>query len=105
MQTISPEHLKEMLDGGKAPRLIDVRDPWEFELCRIPGSENIPMSELSGKLEHIDHQADLVLICHHGVRSRQVVAYLESAGFTLVQNLDGGVDGWAVAIDPDMPQY
>jgi len=105
MQSIKPEKLKDMLEGDRPPRLIDVREPWEFDLCHITDSENIPMSGLLNKLDQLQRDAELVVICHHGMRSREVAAYLESLGFTAVMNLDGGIDGWAIAIDPDMPQY
>lgn len=105
MRSISPEELKEMLDAGRPLRLIDVRDSWEFDLCRIAASENIPMSELPERIDLLDRDAELVIICHHGTRSAQAAAYLENAGFGSVANLEGGVDGWAAAIDPDMPQY
>lgn len=106
MQSISPERLKELLDRGEsAPRLIDVRDPWEFEICRIAGSENIPLSELPSLAAQMDRERETVFICHHGMRSQQLADFLESSGFTRIMNLDGGVDAWARSIDPDMPQY
>lgn len=105
MQSLTPARLEEMLRGGAAPRLIDVRDPWEFDICRISGAENIPMGELLGKLDSLDPNDALVVICHHGVRSQQVAAYLESMGFTKIMNLEGGVDAWSRQVDPEMPQY
>lgn len=105
MQTVNPARLDEMLRSGQTPRLIDVRDPWEFEICRIAGSENIPMGELMGRLDALGRGDATVVICHHGVRSQQVAAYLDSLGFTHVMNLEGGVDAWSRQVDPEMPQY
>lgn len=105
MQSVTPAQLDELLRSGEGPRLIDVREPWEFELCRIHGSENIPMGELMGRLDALDRDSAIVVICHHGVRSGQVAAYLESLGFADIKNLEGGVDAWSRQVDPEMPQY
>jgi rhodanese-related sulfurtransferase len=106
MQSIKPEQLKELLDrGGSNARLVDVREPWEFEICRIEGSENIPMSELPARLGAFDKDQPTVIICHHGARSLQVAEYLSRSGFTQVMNLEGGVNAWALTVDPDMEQY
>lgn len=106
MRSISPEELKELLDNGTgAPRLIDVRDKWEFSICRIAGSENIPMEELPARMGELDRDRETVFICHHGMRSQQVTSYLDGIGFSRTLNLEGGVDAWARDVDPDMPQY
>lgn len=105
MQNLSPTHLDEMLRSGQTPKLLDVRDPWEFALCHIDGAENIPMGELLGKLDALERERALVVICHHGTRSQQVAAYLESLGFTHIMNLEGGVDAWSRQVDPEMPLY
>ena len=106
MRSISAGELRELLvRGTAAPRLIDVRDAWEFSICRIAGSENIPMEELPARIEELDRDRETVFICHHGMRSRQVADYLDGMGFSRTLNLDGGVDAWARDVDPDMPQY
>ena len=106
MRSISPEELKELLDlGTNAPRLIDVREPWEYAICRIEGSENIPLEELPARTGELDRDRETVFICHHGMRSRQIAGWLESMGFLRALNLDGGVDAWAQSVDPDMQQY
>lgn len=106
MQSITPEQLKELLDqAGADVRLIDVREPWEFEICRIEGAENIPMSELPARLSGLDPGRKTVIICHHGARSLQVANYLAGTGFKDIMNLEGGVDAWALTVDPDMQQY
>jgi len=87
------------------PRLIDVREPWEFDICRIQGSESMPMSRLAQHLGSIDASRPVVCICHHGVRSLQVALLLEQRGLRDVYNLVGGVAAWAREIDRTMPTY
>ena len=105
MLNVTPEQLIQRLAQGTAPELIDVRDPWEFETCRIEGSINIPMSDIVSSLDKINRHNEKVIICHHGMRSLYVAQYLESIGFASVINLEGGIDMWARTVDPDMPQY
>ncbi|OGT80007.1 MAG: sulfurtransferase [Gammaproteobacteria bacterium RIFCSPLOWO2_02_FULL_61_13] len=105
MQIVSPRVLEQVLNSGPAPRLVDVRDPWEFDLCRIAGSENIPMAELMGRLDALGKEDPIVVICHHGARSQQVAAYLDSLGYSNIMNLEGGVDAWSRVVDPEMPKY
>jgi len=105
MQTVSPGDLANELSSGQNHRLVDVRDPWEFDLCRISGSENIPMGEIMGRLDSLGKEDSIVVICHHGARSQQVAAYLDSLGYSNIMNLEGGVDAWSRVVDPEMPQY
>ena len=105
MQIVSPRDLEQVLNSGPAPRLVDVRDPWEFNLCRIAGSENIPMTELMGRLDALGKEDPIVVICHHGARSQQVATYLDSLGYSNIMNLEGGVDAWSRVVDPEMPKY
>jgi rhodanese-related sulfurtransferase len=88
-----------------SPLLVDVREPWEFAHCRIDGSHNIPMSRIPASLEAIDRESDIVVICHHGVRSWRVGRFLEMQGCARIHNLQGGVDSWAKTVDPAMPTY
>ena len=103
---INVTELKQRLDGGNgATRLLDVRQPWEFSICHIEGSQLIPMHEIPGQLHQLDPEQELVVICHTGIRSQQVCLYLRHAGFTKVLNLTGGVHAWATQIDPAMATY
>ena len=88
-----------------APAIVDVREPWEFERCRIEGSTLVPMRELPGRLAELPEDRDLVLVCHHGGRSAQAAEWLSRNGFPRVHNLAGGVDAWARMVDPAMPRY
>jgi len=87
------------------PLLLDVREPWEFDTCHIPGSMLMTMSSIPARQEELDPELAIVCICHHGARSMQVAAFLERAGFNNVTNLTGGVHGWAMQVDTSMPTY
>ena len=104
---IRPDQLKEWLaDGGRAsPQLLDVREPWEHALCSLPGSVYIPMANVPARVEELDRDRDLVVICHHGGRSLQVAVWLERNGFDKLHNLAGGVDAWARQVDASMATY
>ena len=88
-----------------APVVVDVREPWEHERCRIEDSLLIPMNEIPTRLAELPADRDLVLVCHHGSRSQQVAMWLEHNGYTRLSNLRGGVEGWAQEVDPAMPRY
>ncbi|MGD8207867.1 MAG: rhodanese-like domain-containing protein [Thiohalocapsa sp.] len=107
MEQIRPRQLEALLarEGGDAPLLLDVREPWELEICRIEGAERIPMRRIPASLHQLEPDRPVVVICHHGIRSQQVALYLERQGFSQVYNLQGGVDGWARDVDPTMPTY
>lgn len=105
METISAEELKVLLDGDAPVFLLDVREEWEYAICYIHDSVNIPMSEITDKLDKLDGERDTVVLCHHGMRSLQVANYLENAGFKKVRHLEGGITAWATIIEPDMPTY
>ena len=87
------------------PMLLDVREPWEFETCHIDGSVNVPMGQIPGQLEQLRPAGEIVVICHHGIRSQQVISFLRQHSDATLINLDGGVDAWAREIDPSMPVY
>lgn len=107
MQHLSPKQLAEWLSDPARPNpvLLDVREPWEFEICRIGDPVHIPMNSVPERQAELDPGADIVLVCHHGGRSMQVAMFLESSGFGRLFNLSGGVDGWAKQVEPGMPQY
>jgi molybdopterin/thiamine biosynthesis adenylyltransferase/rhodanese-related sulfurtransferase len=102
---LSVTDLKEELAKGAKIVLLDVREPWEYELCRIEGSVLVPMGQLPERLEELDKSATIVTICHKGGRSLQVARFLEASGFANARSLKGGVDSWAVNVDPGMTRY
>jgi rhodanese-related sulfurtransferase len=107
MTQISPRQLSEWLadPARRRPTLIDVREPWEFRICRIDGSVHIPMSAIPATRDRLDPDTETVMICHHGSRSFQAGLFLEHAGFSKVFNLAGGLDSWARQVEPAMPAY
>ena len=107
MKTISASELAAWLaDAARAPPLLlDVREPWETQICRIEGSELVPMQALPAKLASLDPARPIVCICHLGGRSMHVAMYLTRQGYEDVCNLTGGVDAWARQVDPTMPTY
>ncbi len=104
MRRINAAQLAAQLEHEK-PVLLDVRETWEFEICHIDGSINIPMGKISQQLEQLQSASEIVVICHHGIRSQQVINFLQQHSVAALVNLDGGVDAWARTIDPDMPVY
>lgn len=92
-------------EANEPPLLLDVREPWEFQHCRIEGSELVPMGQIPTAAEELTPDRETVVICHHGIRSRHVAMYLENLGFTNLINLSGGVDAWAKEVDQTMPTY
>ncbi|HHM06095.1 MAG TPA: sulfurtransferase [Gammaproteobacteria bacterium] len=106
MLEITPTELKEYLDiAPSPPLLLDVREPREWDICHIEGSEHIPMGRIPEAWPGLDPERETVVICHHGLRSAQVAAYLQQMGFKKVLNLSGGVDAWAREVDPAMATY
>ena len=103
--TISVGELKRRVDAGEPFTLLDVREPFEFELARIPGATLIPLGELRERHREIAPRGDLIVQCHSGVRSARAVEFLRAAGFTDVFNLEGGIDAWSAEIDPTVPRY
>ena len=102
MQSITVEQLAALQDKVV---LLDVRDPWEVEICRLPGSVNIPMNEIPQRADELDPEARTIVICHFGMRSQEAGNYLEASGFRDISNLEGGLDAWAERVDKDMPRY
>ena len=97
---------KQLLDdGSKRTLLIYVREPWEIDICRIQKAEHIPMRQIPDKLSLLPTDRHLLILCHHGSRSRNVTEYLRSHGFTAVSNVTGGIAAWADSIEPSMQRY
>jgi len=99
------EELKKRLDAGEAPLLIDVREPWEYQIVSLPGATLMPMNTIPARMKELDRDAEIIVYCHHGSRSWNVAGYLAQNGFTRVQNLTGGIDSWARRVDPAMRKY
>jgi rhodanese-related sulfurtransferase len=104
---IHPVELKAKLDSGEPVYLLDVRQPYEYEFCRLQGSTLIPLNELPGRLEEVEPEDGslVVVYCHHGVRSLSGAAILMQAGLANVASLRGGIDAWSQLVDPGVPRY
>jgi rhodanese-related sulfurtransferase len=104
---ITVAQLQTMLrsSADEKPHMLDVREPWEWQLARIDGAENRPMGQIPGAVDDLDKTRSTVVICHHGTRSLQVVAFLQRQGFTNLHNLQGGIDAWSREIDPTVALY
>jgi rhodanese-related sulfurtransferase len=107
MTQITPQLLQQWLadTGRKPPVLLDVREPWEYQTCRIEGSTLVPMNTIPARVRELDSDTEIVVICHHGARSFQVAVFLERNGFSNLYNLQGGVNAWADQVEPTMPRY
>jgi rhodanese-related sulfurtransferase len=105
---ITPQEVQRRLAAGEKLALIDVREPGEFQLARIEGAELVPMRTVPAELSRLDAQADdtpLIVFCHHGVRSLNVVNWLREQGVDACQSMAGGIDRWSLDIDPGVPRY
>jgi rhodanese-related sulfurtransferase len=105
---VTPEAANLQVTTGKQATLIDVREPAEFALARIEGAELIPMGSIPAelqKLERLADSADLLILCHHGVRSLQVTAWLRARGIENCYSVAGGIDRWSCEVDPSVPRY
>jgi rhodanese-related sulfurtransferase len=105
VNSLPPLELKRRLDAGESFVLLDVREPVEIETARIEGSVPIPLGELGLRSGELDPDRPTVCICHHGIRSAIAAESLKRAGFRAVYNLTGGVDRWAIEVDPSMKRY
>jgi rhodanese-related sulfurtransferase len=107
MQILTARDLAAWLaDASRpAPVVLDVREPWEIETARIANSVSIPMQQIPARSEELDDDAEIVCVCHHGMRSAQVAMFLASRGYTKLYNLQGGIDAWSRDVDPSVPRY
>lgn len=102
---ITVKELKERMDRGDAPRLIDIREPHEHAICTIPGAELIPAAQFVQRLGEFDRNAEIVVHCRSGARSGRAVDMMKARGFTNARNLAGGVLAWIDEIDPTQRKY
>jgi len=106
MREMTPDECKSYLASAAVqPLLLDVREPWEYQIVHLEESRLVPMRQIPAELDSLDEQQEIIVICHHGIRSRQVALFLESHGFRNVINLRGGIDAWARHTDTSLPTY
>lgn len=103
---ITTDDLNRLKQAGGDVTLLDVREPWEFEVARIAGSKHIPMGDIPARFQQeLSPEDHIVVVCHHGVRSMNVTAWLRQQGFEKTQSLRGGIDRWSREIDHSVPLY
>jgi adenylyltransferase/sulfurtransferase len=102
---ILPEEAKQKLDNGDKVFLLDVREQWEYDLARIKGATLIPLGQLQQRINELDPESEIIVYCHHGVRSFHATMFLRHQGFPKAQNLAGGIDGWSQRVDSTVPRY
>lgn len=102
---MTPSELDARLKRGETVQLIDVREPVEYEMARIEGARLLPLSRFHEWSSALDPEQELVFMCHHGIRSAQVCAFLDQHGFRRLYNLDGGIDRWSTEVDAGVPRY
>jgi sulfur-carrier protein adenylyltransferase/sulfurtransferase len=102
---IGPREVKKMIDENQPFVLIDVREPHEFQICRIPGSTLIPLGEIPKRMHELDSASEIVVHCRSGQRSARAVEFLMKAGFQKIHNLKGGILAWSDQVDPSVPKY
>ena len=105
VRDVTPRELAGRLARGDALELIDVREPYEHRLAQIAGTRLIPLRSIEQAVASLDPNREVVLICHHGVRSMAAAELLQACGFTRVWNLAGGIDRWSHEVDPGVPRY
>lgn len=103
--SISPKELKARLDKGDKLVLLDVREQWEYDLAKMTGSILIPLGTLPHSMANLNRDAEIIAICHHGMRSADATNFLLQQGFTNVKNLIGGIDAWSSQVDGTVARY
>ena len=103
--TIRVRELKRQIEANGRLTIVDVREPFEFEIARIADSKLIPLAELPGRLDELRQDEEIILVCKSGGRSAHAAEFLRAAGFTNSYSLEGGIDAWADQIDPTMQKY
>jgi len=102
---ISPRTLAERMNAGTPPALLDVREPYEWTIARLPDAKLVPLDALPHAVSTLDPSAELVVYCHHGIRSAEAVTWLRERGFRRARNLTGGIDRWSREVDPSTRRY
>jgi rhodanese-related sulfurtransferase len=106
MREMTTDECKSYLESAETgPLLLDVREPWEYNIVHLENSRLLPMRQVPMELDSLDRNQEIIILCHHGIRSRQVALFLEHHGFTNVVNLQGGIDAWARHTDTSLATY
>lgn len=103
--TMTPAELAARLESGESIALLDVREPEEHALAHLEGADLLPLSRFKEWVGMLSPEEEIVVMCHHGIRSAQVCAFLSTQGFTKLHNLAGGIDRWSLEVDAGVPRY
>lgn len=104
-KSLTPSQVFERLKKNKKLKFIDVREPPEYKIARVEGAELLPLSRFNEWIETLKTEEEIVVMCHHGIRSANVCMYLARNGFDNVSNLEGGIDFWSIEVDKNVPRY
>ena len=102
---ITPADVKARMDRGEKLVLVDVREPWEYELCRIEGAKHVPLGSLAANVQELLGVNEVICYCHHGVRSLDAATWLRFQGIEKAKSLMGGIERWSTEVDPQVPRY
>ena len=102
---ITPKDVKARLDRGEKLHLVDVREPWEYDLCRIEGAKHVPLGSLAASLQTLPDVDEVICYCHHGMRSLDAATWLRFQGMERAKSLAGGIERWSLDVDPNVPRY
>ena len=105
VKQLSAAELKNKIQQGETLFLLDVREPHEFQYAHIANSVLVPLNQIPQRLDELDPQQEIVVICHHGMRSQQAANYLAGSGYTNIANLAGGIDAWSCTCDSSVRRY
>ncbi|MGZ8191374.1 MAG: rhodanese-like domain-containing protein [Methylococcaceae bacterium] len=105
VKQLSATELKNKIQQEETLFLLDVREPHEFQYAHIANSILIPLNQISNRLGELDPRQEIVVICHHGMRSQQAANYLVQSGYKKIANLTGGIDAWSCTCDSSIPRY
>ena len=102
---ISPVEVKTRMDRGEKIMFLDVREPWEYDLCRIEGAKLMPLGSLAANVNGLLGVEEVICYCHHGMRSLDAAAWLRFQGIEKAKSLSGGIERWSTDVDPHVPRY
>jgi len=106
VRSLNPHEVTDLRAKSAQPvTILDVREPWEYERVHLPDCLHIPMDDLRDRLDELDREQTYVILCHHGNRSLQVATFMQSRGFKNIINLAGGIEDWAVSLEPGLTRY
>ena len=102
---ITPADVKARLDRGEKVHLVDVREAWEYDLCRIEGAKHVPLGSLAASLQTLPDVDEVICYCHHGMRSLDAATWLRFQGIERAKSLAGGIERWSLDVVPNLPRY